>query len=115
MWSFAAPFDPLLWVLILAATAVTSGLYLVIEAKRNQVDIRPGAKVPEKVGNILYLGYAQFTGGGGFAPETGCGKGLLLSYSFLIMLLTSAYTANLATFLISQAVSGLDSLQDAVD
>ena len=66
MWSFAAPFDPWLWVLILAATAVTSGLYLVIEAKRNQVDIRPGAKVPEKVGNILYLGYAQFTGGGGF-------------------------------------------------
>ena len=115
MWSFAAPFDPLLWVLILAATAVTSGLYLVIEAKRNQVDIRPGAKVPEKVGNILYLGYAQFTGGGGFAPETGFGKGLLLSYSFLIMLLVSAYTANLATFLIQQAVSGLDSLQDAVD
>ena len=49
MWSFAAPFDPLLWVLILAATAVTSGLYLVIEAKRNQVDIRPGAKVNNPV------------------------------------------------------------------
>lgn len=114
-WSFAAPFDPLLWGVIVATTGLTAVIYLLIEQKRNQSEIRPGAALSEKLGNVLYLAVAQFTGGGGYAPETGFGKGLLISYSFIILLLGAAYTANLATFLITNSVSGLDSLQDAVD
>ena len=114
-WSFAAPFDAALWALIAASTALTSVIYLALEQKHNQVDVRPGADLSERVGNILYLGYAQFTGGGGFAPETGWGKGLLLSYSFVVLLLVAAYTANLATFLLRAATSELGSLRAAVE
>ena len=45
----------------------------------------------------------RFAQGEGFAPATGFGKLLVLSYSFFVLLTVSAYTASLATSLISEA------------
>ena len=123
--SFAAPFTPQLWAFFCLTTVLTAIAYLFLERRKNQTDIRPGAPLYEKVGNIVYLGFVQATGGGGYDPSTGSGKLVLLSYSFLILLVVSAYTANLATFLVTPDVpSGVDrsgmtvsyaSLETAVD
>ena len=41
--------------------------------------------------NTVYIAVTQFTGGGGFTPVTANGKFLLVTYSFLILLLISGY------------------------
>eukprot|EP00404_Azadinium_spinosum_P030932 CAMPEP_0180575102 /NCGR_PEP_ID=MMETSP1037_2-20121125/10705_1 /TAXON_ID=632150 /ORGANISM="Azadinium spinosum, Strain 3D9" /LENGTH=240 /DNA_ID=CAMNT_0022592727 /DNA_START=53 /DNA_END=772 /DNA_ORIENTATION=- len=58
----------------------------------------------------------SFTGGGGFAPTTPQGKFLVTCWTFAVLLLTSAYTANLASLLVVEGrqVSSIKDMADAV-
>lgn len=51
----------------------------------------------------VYDGFLQFTGAGGFNPITVGGKLLVSAYSFTILVVVAAYTANLASLLVVQA------------
>ena len=92
-----------MWFTIVAVTVLTSALYFWLEAAENENDVPPEASLAVKLSGVLYLGAAQIAGGEGFAPQTGWGKMLILSYSFFVLLSVSAYTASLATSLIVSA------------
>ena len=86
----------------------------------SQVSIEEGGEVEMSIDRegalkSMWLSGLQFTGGGGYAPVTAWGRLLLLSWSFVIMVVVAAYTANLATFLIVQqkATATLSSFEDA--
>lgn len=68
-------------------------------------NIPQAAALHARVLNAVFISFVQFTGGGGFAPVTGLGKLLLVSYSFVVMLFVASYTANLAAFLVSHPSS----------
>ena len=101
--AFDGPFHPNVWFTIVAVTVFTSALYFWLEAAENETDVPPESALVVRLTGVLYLGAAQIAGGEGFAPQTGWGKMLILSYSFFVLLSVSAYTASLATSLIVSA------------
>ncbi|CAK0904523.1 unnamed protein product [Prorocentrum cordatum] len=69
----------------------------------------------KKLLNSLFMGMTSYTGSQPFAPRTNTGKMLSLTYSFFILLLVSAYTANLAVFLVvEQSVNVCNSFDTCV-
>ena len=62
---------------------------LQVEGTANETDINPDANIASRIANTVYIALAQLTGGGGFAPVTAHGKCLLVTYSFLILLLVA--------------------------
>ena len=66
--------------------------------------------------HLVYLSLGSFTGAAGLSPSSMAGRLVVLSYSFLILVLISGYTASLATSLIVAASSsGYADLQEAMD
>merc|ERR1719265_1378787 len=59
---------------------------------------------------------SSFTGGGTFTPYTGPGKAVSLTWTCTVMLVISAYTANLATLLVvdSEAAPRISGVEDAI-
>lgn len=100
---FAQPFTERCWLVVVLTALATGLLYWCLEAGRNEDDFAPGhgcirQGLSAQAGAVL-----QLTGGGGFSPKTGPGKILLISWSVCIVLVLSAYTANMASFLVSKA------------
>eukprot|EP00403_Amphidinium_massartii_P004114 CAMPEP_0178378160 /NCGR_PEP_ID=MMETSP0689_2-20121128/4284_1 /TAXON_ID=160604 /ORGANISM="Amphidinium massartii, Strain CS-259" /LENGTH=499 /DNA_ID=CAMNT_0019998223 /DNA_START=72 /DNA_END=1567 /DNA_ORIENTATION=+ len=99
-WSL--PFTPALWMTFVAVSIGTAFLYFGLEAEKNTEDLgghHRGAFT--RFLDAQYLGLVLFTQSGGYAPHTGWGKLLVLTYSFMILLLISSYTANLAATLVT--------------
>lgn len=105
-----------MWVTVLGIMGGTAAVYLLFEQQASD-------DFPEGTPRIVWLFEAVwqsavgFTGGGGFSPTTREGKVVLLAWSFTVLILVSAYTANLASNLVSQAKPGTDytSYTDAVE
>mmetsp|Transcript_11323 Transcript_11323/g.26351 ORF Transcript_11323/g.26351 Transcript_11323/m.26351 type:complete len:419 (-) Transcript_11323:234-1490(-) len=114
MFQFLRPFSTDLWVTMLCAVVVSAAAYHVLEGRDNEDDLGDGGKV-NKVGRALHHSFAAFTGAGGFTPQTVWGRFLTLSWTFLVLLVVSAYTANLAAFLTitSQSKELVDSMEAA--
>jgi len=79
----------------------TSFIYEMIEGGQDGEDFPSHHRnFVKDMRHSLWLSCAGFTGAGEFNPSTSFGRLFKLSYTFMILLLTSAYTANLASFLI---------------
>mmetsp|Transcript_23890 Transcript_23890/g.59509 ORF Transcript_23890/g.59509 Transcript_23890/m.59509 type:complete len:538 (-) Transcript_23890:370-1983(-) len=104
IWEITNPISPNLWIVFLIVSIITSLLYFFVE-RHIDGDISqtsPGSRAwCREVMDTVWTGFIQFTGGGAFSPNTISGKALALTYSLLVLLLISAYTANLAAVLVS--------------
>mmetsp|Transcript_9118 Transcript_9118/g.20291 ORF Transcript_9118/g.20291 Transcript_9118/m.20291 type:complete len:581 (-) Transcript_9118:58-1800(-) len=95
------PFTVGLWATFLGVTFVTAALYYFLEAHRNEEDLgHPDRGTLPRVCDAQCMGLYLFTQAGGFTPSSGCGKLLVLTYSLVVLLLVTAYTANLAAGLV---------------
>lgn len=114
--SFARPISPSLWIVFIGISIVTSLIFFLFEKDFSNDIWSSHDKTRKKLLNSLFLGFTSYTGSQPFAPGTNTGKMLSLTYSFFILLLVSAYTANLAVFLvIEQSVEVCESFDDCVN
>jgi len=112
-FTWVEPFSPWVWFMIVA-TIVSSGLvYWILEKIDDRSDRRKLDRDP--VENIFLAGIA-FTTHFEFHPKTKAAMLFTLSISFWALLTASAYTANLASFLVVKNTPGLQvtTLEDAV-
>ena len=78
---FSGPFDQAVWGTLIAMTFLTSVLYYLLESKVNEIDVEPEASRFTQYTRIVYLGAAEFVGGENFAPQTGWGRMVVLSFN----------------------------------
>lgn len=124
-FAFHRPFSPTLWLTILAAMFATAFVYLMSEADysdfRDQQKVedheRTCHKTVDACGHSVYLIMTSFTGGGSLLPSSALGKTVSLTWTFLVLLFTAAYTANLASQLVvtSTPTAPIGGIQDAIN
>jgi hypothetical protein len=95
---FTRPLSPGLWFGFLVVSLATSAIYLVVEK------IDPKGRHHPRL-HAMYQGLTTFTGAGSFDPVTRGGKLMSLSFSFVVLVLVSSYTANLAVVLVTQELN----------
>lgn len=99
--NFEAVFDPFnmdIWLLI-AATIIVSGVaYHFIDYMIHRGN--PEAK--DGIGGNLFKSTLAFMGDNSYDPKFAANRILLVSMSFLSLILVAAYTANLASFLVNK-------------
>ena len=101
LWSFLEPFETVLWLMIIA-TVIFSGLaYWLIEHWNKSAESRELYTQP--IASIFYAAIA-FTGHYQIAPRTHPARLLSFSLTFCALIVSSSYTANLASFLVSPRV-----------
>jgi len=112
--SIFKPLAPEVWGALLAVGVVTALAYLFVEWGRNEDDLMEGME--DGLYNSLYFSLLTVTGAGTFTPKTWSGKIIAWSWAWCIMLFVSAYTANLAAFLIVKPKGGTEfkSLDEAL-
>jgi hypothetical protein len=114
VWSFLEPFTAGVWVMI-AVTLVVSGLiYWWMERYNEDSDRQELGKTPTEP---IYMAALSFTGEPTFQPSTDYARLFVLSLAFFCLLVGSAYTANLASFLVVQNTPSLriEGVEDAVN
>lgn len=99
LFSWTDPFQPELWALSFGAL-VTAGLVMyLLEGSENEDDfLGLGDSVPLRMVQAAIQGVNSFSGAGGFTPITWAGKAFNAMFSFSMVLLQAAYTANLAAY-----------------
>ncbi|CAK9075418.1 unnamed protein product [Durusdinium trenchii] len=117
IFSFLTPFSPAVWFCFLGLMIGTGLMYRFLETS-NDEDFPEGRGLFD-IRNFLdsiFKSSGHITGASGFAPKTWPGKVLLMSWTWCIVLTLSAYTANLASFLVMKAenAAGFSSLTSAV-
>lgn len=112
-WSFLLPFDFGVWMLIIAATIFTGVMYFVLERLNVESDERELEKKPV---TAIFLASLTFTGHFQFCPNTNAARLLSFSWTFWALIITSAYTANMASFLVSRndKAPAVATLEDAL-
>lgn len=124
-FSFHRPLTRGLWGAIILAFFFTAFAYYFLEGDHddfaNQKSEHSTAVASwrdwcDHVGHSLWLTISAFTGGGGLCPKTGPGKAVTLTWTSTILLLISAYTANLATLLVVQGTetAPITNVKDAI-
>jgi hypothetical protein len=99
-WSL--PFDRWIWTM-LAALILFSGalMYNYERFGESTDDFGPDfIHWSDRVGRGFYKACSNWTAVGGFAPVTPAGRVYGLSFAFVMLLMQSAYTANLAAFFV---------------
>ena len=116
MFSFLAPFSPAVWISFIGLTILTGLAFQCLEASKNTDDYPDG---PSRLWNgpiSILKSVGHVTGAAGFRPKTWAGKILVTSWTWSVLLILSAYTANLASFLVIKAEqsAGFASAKQAV-
>eukprot|EP00929_Paragymnodinium_shiwhaense_P113155 TRINITY_DN81410_c0_g1_i1.p1 TRINITY_DN81410_c0_g1~~TRINITY_DN81410_c0_g1_i1.p1 ORF type:complete len:483 (-),score=28.38 TRINITY_DN81410_c0_g1_i1:17-1465(-) len=115
---FAEPFTGDVWAMVVVTIIATGLVFWLLEAGRNTMDFPQSSPCSiSSTALAITKSSLHLTGGGnGFAPKTWPGRLLLVSWSWCIILLLSAYTANLASSLVAKAEMKADvsSLRQAV-
>mmetsp|Transcript_94712 Transcript_94712/g.276998 ORF Transcript_94712/g.276998 Transcript_94712/m.276998 type:complete len:499 (+) Transcript_94712:62-1558(+) len=114
-FNFLRPFSNGTWMALLATFVVMALAYLFIEW--SEADIEDYTTKPQTAfAHALFLSAGAFTGGASFTPGTRPGKLLIVAWSFTVLVLTSGYTAKLASMLVSngQRRSPVASVEEAV-
>eukprot|EP00929_Paragymnodinium_shiwhaense_P034025 TRINITY_DN18560_c0_g1_i1.p1 TRINITY_DN18560_c0_g1~~TRINITY_DN18560_c0_g1_i1.p1 ORF type:complete len:641 (+),score=129.69 TRINITY_DN18560_c0_g1_i1:147-2069(+) len=113
-FSFLYPLSDEVWYTLLASSIATSLAYTMAEWGRNEDDLMSAPA--ESIFNTIFLSLFTVTGAGTFTPKSWSGKIITWSWAWCILLFVSAYTANLAAFLIIKPKSGVsfDSLEAAM-
>ena len=118
--SCLTPFSPVLWATFVALTIGTGIVFRKIE--------RVGEEQPDKqvkthlkqsltdYADAIYDSMGHFTGANGFVPKTAAGKVLMTSWAWCSVFLLSAFTANLASFLVVKAdlKAGFSNMREAM-
>lgn len=105
LFQFLTPFSWEVWLLIIFGAFISSVLYVVCEREVNFKDLPEGTWIGQ-ICDAFMLACFQFTQAGNFNPKTVAGRCIAFTWSFTALLCVSAYTANLASFLISSEKSG---------
>jgi len=114
-WGWLQPFTTDVWVVI-AITIVLSGcIYQLLEQLGNPARYK-GRRTKDTLGNNIFLSSLLFTQHFQFQPRTPASRVFAASFSAWALLVSSAYTANLASFFIIQNVPEISvtSIDDAI-
>lgn len=105
-WAFAAPFSGDLWILIVCVTIFTGMMYVLMDYLRSR---RTGDyELDSDFFRTLYRSFQAFVGHSEFDPKGAMMRLLTLSMNFMFLILISAYTANLASFLVVKNSSKIE-------
>mmetsp|Transcript_29862 Transcript_29862/g.70384 ORF Transcript_29862/g.70384 Transcript_29862/m.70384 type:complete len:663 (-) Transcript_29862:141-2129(-) len=115
LWKPFRPFHPVTWLFIIIVLLVMGFFIYLVEREDNGDDF-PETRVWTGLLKGAYFGFMSFLSGGpANAPATPAGRVMSLGLGLFLVLSLSAYTANLATFLIMTNVkSGISSVEQAV-
>lgn len=97
--SWRRPFSNGVWLFLALVFLVAGFCY-------GNVFADEGSPGVESAANGVFQSIASYTGAGGFEPRTGKGKVFVALFSFFTLLVVSAYTANLTSFLTVGAIDG---------
>lgn len=113
MWSFLTPFQSGVWIMLVVAILATGVLYWMLEQLNRESDTQQLEKKPL---TTIFLSALTFVGHFDFSPGTHSARLLALSYTFFTLIMVSAYTANLASFLVARQTPNfsIESLSQAV-
>jgi hypothetical protein len=105
------------WVYIFAALLYAAVILWVIEGQQNK-EVFPSSKNSDQIKRSAFLMTQSFLGSSDhrLAPHTSAGRGLLMSVSFAVLILTTTYTANMTTSKIIDVKNNVPytSLEDAI-
>ena len=104
--AWALPFDKPVWAM-LAAIIILSGscMYLFERKAHSYDDFGPEyMHWTDRVMRGVYRATSNWTAVGSFTPVTPAGRVYSMTFAFVMLLMQSAYTANLAAFFTRQAV-----------
>jgi Ligand-gated ion channel len=110
-WAFLLPFDGWTWVCVLAVVVFTGMCYFLLDRLDTDADEKE-----MKPAVAVFLSALVFTGHFQFLPNTHPARLLSFSWTFCCLILMSAYTANLASFLVSRSLVSdpVSTLDDAL-
>lgn len=99
IWSFLTPFDAMIWLMIAISVITTGLLYWLLEKMNDQADERSLQNEP---GAAVFYSALSFTGHMDLRPASMSARILTFSMSFWALIVIAAYTANMASFLVSR-------------
>ena len=99
VYSFLVPFEWTIWCAIVGAIFVTGLIYFFLERLDPNADDR---NLEDKPWTNIFLAALTFTGHMSYQPNTTPSRILVMSWGFWTIIVLSAYTANMASFLVSQ-------------
>jgi hypothetical protein len=104
LWSFLEPFSWQVWLMILGTFIVSGIIYLWMEWIDEDSDRQVLGHKPTEV---IYFSALTFIGDNKFQPKTDFARLFITALSFFSLMVGSAYTANLASFLVVQNTPSL--------
>jgi hypothetical protein len=115
IWNWLMPFEIEVWLVIVAIVIFSSVVYLFLEhiGKQRHED----QSFRKWLMDNLYLSFLNLTANYSYDPQTLGGRVFGFFFAFWAMLITAAYTANLATILVTKTVPTLrvNDIQEAID
>jgi hypothetical protein len=99
LWSFLLPFDRNVWMAIVGAIIFTGLMYLLLERLNTESDER---ELEARPWVSIFIASLTFTGHFEFRPNTNPARLISFSWTFWALIIASAYTANLASTLVSR-------------
>jgi hypothetical protein len=113
VWSFTKPFSASVWGLIVVTLCVSGLIYMGLEGFDGGSDSQVLEGKPLEnvfLASLMLMGHFEYQ------PTSNGARLLTLSLAFFCLLVASAYTANLASYLVVDKVSSIriDSVEDAV-
>ena len=99
VYSFLVPFEWTIWCAIVGAIFMTGLIYFFLERLDPTADER---NLEDKPWTNIFLAALTFTGHMSYQPNTTPSRILVMSWGFWTIIVLSAYTANMASFLVSQ-------------
>lgn len=113
MFSFLAPFTWQVWLMTLLTILLAGGVYQWMEWINGESDRQ---QLGDKPTETIFFAALSFNGDIKFEPSTDYARIFVLTLAFWGMILSSAYTANLASFLVAKNTPALqvETVGDAV-
>jgi hypothetical protein len=113
LWKFLTPFEINVWIMILVGILFTGLMYFILERLDSGTD---DLHLDEKPITTIFLAAITFTGHYELSPYTNAARILGFSWTFWTLIMASAYTANMASFLMQRKslASALTTIGDAV-
>ena len=97
-WGWLAPFDTAVWIMVVATVATSALVHWLLQYLNPHKDETTAVKLDPFEATWLFA--TAFAGQFEFDPQTAPARLFTFSIAFWALLMTSAYTANLASFLV---------------
>ena len=112
-WGFLDPFDTAVWVMVMATIVASAAIHVLLRA----LDPYPDPDDSKDWTEMVWKYATAFTGQFEFDPQTGPTRLFTFSIAFWALLMSAAYTANLASFLVIRNTPAvrIESIQQAVN